>query len=145
MIISQNGIDLIKQFEGLRLNAYQDTGKVWTIGYGHTGEEAQPGNTITEKEAEDLLRKDCEYAENEVNKLSVEFTQNQFDALCSLVFNVGMNRLMNRYSIIRMITNNPYNERIPALWQATAVKDRTGTVLKGLQRRRILESNLYIK
>jgi len=146
MTISQKGIDLIKKFEGLRLKAYKDSGGIYTIGYGHTGEEAQPGNIITYKEAEILLRKDLQYAIDSINSINIELTQNQFDALCSLVYNMGFSRLVNRYSyLFNMIKANPYNEKIIALWEITGIKDKRGKIIKGLQLRRKLETQLYSK
>ncbi|MFC4728142.1 glycoside hydrolase family protein [Coralloluteibacterium thermophilus] len=90
MSISDAGIDLIKGFEGLRLTSYQDSAGVWTIGYGHTGPEVGPGQTITQAQAEALLRQDVGWAENAVrNNVQVPLGQGQFDALVSFTFNVG--------------------------------------------------------
>lgn len=87
--ISQAGIDLIKSFEGCKLTAYQDSVGVWTIGYGHTG-DVYPGMIITQEKAEELLRSDLKTAENAVNaKVIYPITQNMFDALVSLTFNIG--------------------------------------------------------
>ncbi|WP_273755884.1 lysozyme, partial [Bartonella sp. MM73XJBT.G] len=70
--ISQEGLALIKQWEGLRLNAYKDAIGVWTIGYGHTNSAGKPfvhkGMTMTEKQAEDLLRQDLRQFENTVEQ-----------------------------------------------------------------------------
>lgn len=93
MSISQNGIDLIKSFEGLRLTAYKAlvTEKYYTIGYGHYGSDVHPGQTITEKQAEDLLRKDLQAYVDGVNEgLKITVSQNQFDALVSLCYNIGI-------------------------------------------------------
>lgn len=90
MKTSQMGINLIKYYETLRLKAYQDTGGVWTIGYGHTGEEVKKGLVITEDKAEDLLREDLSVAEAAVTRLvPYGLANHQFDALVSLVFNIG--------------------------------------------------------
>ncbi len=87
--LSQNGVDLIKSFEGLRLNSYQDSAGVWTIGYGHTA-GVGPGQTITREQAESLLRQDVQWAQDAVrDNVDVPITQNQFDALVSFTFNVG--------------------------------------------------------
>lgn len=94
MKISQRGIDLIKQAEGLRLEAYQDSVRVWTIGYGHT-REVRVGQVITEKEAEGLLREDLDEFERGVLYATspVKLTQGQFDALVSFSFNLGLGSL----------------------------------------------------
>lgn len=95
MKISYIGLDLIKSYETLQLTAYRalKTEKYLTIGYGHYGPDVKEGQTITKEEATELLQKDVQTAENELNQLlrqNVLLTQNQFDALCSLVFNIGV-------------------------------------------------------
>lgn len=95
MKISYIGLDLIKSYETLQLTAYRalKTEKYLTIGYGHYGPDVKEGQTITKEEATKLLQQDVQTAENELNQLikqNVLLTQNQFDALCSLVFNIGV-------------------------------------------------------
>jgi lysozyme len=87
---SEAGISKTKEFEGLRLAAYQDVGGVWTIGYGHTGKGVSRGRTITQAEADELLRADIQWAVDCVNKaVTVPINQNQFDAMVDFTFNVG--------------------------------------------------------
>ncbi len=91
MRTSQDGIDLIKHFEGFRPELYTCQGGKPTIGYGHVLRpgEAYPDG-ITEAEAEELLRRDVGWAERCIERcVEVELTQGQFDALVSLVFNIG--------------------------------------------------------
>jgi lysozyme len=89
MYISKQGLDLIKQFEGLRLKAYLCPAGVWTIGYGHT-KGVYPGMVITEELADKFLIDDVWQFEREVESLvQVPVTQGQFDALVSFAFNVG--------------------------------------------------------
>lgn len=89
--ISGSGLHMIEQFEGLRLNAYQDSGGVWTIGYGHTG-GVRAGQHITQAQAEQYLASDVGWAQNAVrNNVHVPLTQHQFDALVSLTYNLGPN------------------------------------------------------
>ena len=99
MQCSQRGIDLIKSFEGFSLTAYHgkcDRAGLYTIGWGHA-RGVRPGDKITLEQAEKLLREDIRDAENVVNLDYVSgrdkplVTQNEFDALCSLVFNIGSN------------------------------------------------------
>ncbi|MCM1089136.1 MAG: lysozyme, partial [Muribaculaceae bacterium] len=79
----QAGLDLIKKFEGCRLTAYKCPAGIWTIGYGHTG-GVQTGQTITQAQADDLLKKDLAKFEANVNKYSkYGWRQNEFDALVS--------------------------------------------------------------
>lgn len=94
MKISEKGIELIKNLEGLRKTAYQDTGNKWAIGYGHTAainnKPISKGMTITEEQATELLQNDLAYIEAVINKsVNVSLSQSQYDALCSLVFNIG--------------------------------------------------------
>lgn len=89
MKISERGFELIKQFEGLRLQAYPCSAGVWTIGYGHTA-GVQSGDVITAPQADAFLRDDVTLSERIVNKyVSVSLTQYQFDALVSFTFNLG--------------------------------------------------------
>jgi len=92
MRTSERGLRLIKQHEGLRLNAYLDPVGVWTIGYGHT--PAKRGQVITLEQANRLLIEDAATAERAVLRhVKVPLTQGQFDALVSFVFNLGEGRL----------------------------------------------------
>lgn len=88
--LSQNGLDLIKHFEGLRLKAYRCSAGILTIGYGHTGADVKVGAVISKEKAEELLRADVAQFERDVmSLLKVPVTQSQFDALVSFAFNVG--------------------------------------------------------
>lgn len=89
--ISPAGLELVKSFEGLQLRAYKDIVGVLTVGYGHTGKDVHESMTITEAQAEALLRADMAGACADVQNLpmSALLNDNQFSALASLVFNVG--------------------------------------------------------
>jgi lysozyme len=94
---NQAGLELIESFEGLRLQSYQDSVGVWTIGYGHT-KGVKPGQTITQPQAEAFLQQDLGVAEAAVNGLDEALTDNQFAALVSFTFNLGggnLNKLMS--------------------------------------------------
>src|ERR1700728_4930363 len=87
---SNTGLALTQEFEGLRLTAYQDSVGVWTIGYGHTGTDVHRGLSVTQERATELLTQDVSSAVAHVNRLvTIELTQNQFDALVDFVFNAG--------------------------------------------------------
>ena len=94
MKLSQKGVEFIKSHEALRLKAYQDSKGVWTIGWGHT-KNVRPGDVITREQAEQFIRDDIAWVERTFNADLVTgrdkplVTQNEFDALCSLVFNIG--------------------------------------------------------
>lgn len=139
--ISPKGVALIKEFEGLRLKAYPDPatgGAPWTIGVGHTG-GVKPGDVITEAKADEFLRADLERFEGAVNKLFPVTTQNQFDALVSLCFNVGEGNLSS--STLRTLHNHGQYEAAQAQfkrWNRAAGKE-----MAGLTRRRSAEALLY--
>lgn len=89
MQTSNKGIDLIKRFEGLKLEAYRDSVGIPTIGYGHA-HNVKMGDVITGEQADKYLREDLLVAELTINtNVRVNLTQNQFDALASFVFNLG--------------------------------------------------------
>ncbi|MDE9494307.1 lysozyme [Xenorhabdus bovienii] len=98
MEISENGINKIKSYEGLRLHAYPDpaTGaEPWTIGYGHT-KGVKPEQVITEQQAETFLHEDLIPIYAEIQRIvKVPLTQGQFDALCSFIFNLGIGNFIH--------------------------------------------------
>ena len=89
MNISENGLNLIKSFEGCRLTAYRCPAGVWTIGWGHTG-GVYEGQTITQAQADEMLVSDLASYERKVDKYSsYGWNQNEFDALVSFAYNIG--------------------------------------------------------
>lgn len=95
MRVSKAGLSLIKEFEGLRLEAYRCQADVLTIGYGHT-RDVKPGDKITAETAEKMLVDDVSVFELAVSKaVTAPLTQNQFDALVSLAFNIGATAFTN--------------------------------------------------
>ena len=138
---SQRGIDLIKQFEGLRLTAYQDMVGVWTIGYGHTGPDVKPGLTITQQQAEQLLINDLVQFERRVNDLvTVQINQNQFDALVSFSYNLGVGALQ-KSTLLRLLNAGSYK---PAADEFPRWNRAGGNVAAGLTRRRYAERQLFL-
>lgn len=143
-----NNIEIIKRHEGLRLFAYLPTpNDVWTIGYGHT-KTAKPGMRITEAQAEELLRSDIRWVEDTINRLvKVNINQNQFDALGSLVFNIGASQF-SKSSVLRRLNAGEYEEAANAFLMWNKQKDKkTGkmNVLPGLVKRRQEERALFLK
>ena len=102
MRTSQNGINMIKSFEGCVLHAYDDGFGNLTIGYGHCANDVYKGQTITESEAEQLLINDLKRFENHVNAYNYiyNFNQNEFDALISFAYNIGSIDEMTRNGTI---------------------------------------------
>lgn len=141
-------IEIIKRHEGLRLQAYLPTpNDVWTIGYGHT-KTATQGMRITEAQAEELLRSDIRWAEDTISRLvKVNINQNQFDALGSLVFNIGASQF-SKSSVLRRLNAGEYEEAANAFLMWTKQRDKkTGkmNVLPGLVKRRQEERALFLR
>ena len=137
---SDNGFALSKSFEGLRLTAYQDVGGVWTIGYGHTGPNVRAGLTITQAEADALLRSDVEDAVTCVNRaVNVPITQNQFDALVDFCFNCGRGSQLQS-TLLRKVNIGDFAGAAAqfALWDHAG-----GEVVEGLVKRRTAEAELF--
>lgn len=136
--ISEKGLNLIKQFEGCRLRAYQCSAGVWTIGYGHTVGVRQ-GQTITQAQAEEYLKQDCKKFENYVNNKSYvpiteQLNQNQFDALVSFAYNCGQGNL-------KTLCAGRSTAQIAAA--LPKYNKAAGKVLSGLVRRRAAEQKLF--
>ena len=142
MKTSENGINLIKNFEGCKLTAYLCPAYVWTIGYGHTGSDVASGMVITKEKAEELLKQDLIVHENNVNRLvKVPITQNQFDALVSFEYNVGYAAFASS-TMLKMINKGDFKGASKQfdLWVYANHK-----VLLGLVRRRNAEKELFLK
>ena len=137
MMINDKGIYLIKSFEGLRLKSYKalPTEKYFTIGYGHYGADVKEGQTITEAEAEALLRADLKKYEAKVNKYSAyNWNANEFSALVSFAYNIGnIDGLTKKGERSR--------EEIKKVW--TSYSKAGGKELPGLLRRREAELKLF--
>ena len=137
--INAAGLELIKSFEGLRLQAYRDSVGIWTIGYGSTS-NVKAGDTITEAQASARLIADLATAEGAVEKfITVPLNDNQFAALVSLTFNIGAEAF--RRSTLRKKLNAGDYAAVPgqlALWVKGA-----GKTLPGLVRRRKAEADLW--
>lgn len=141
MKTSEKAIELIKSFESLRLKAYKCPAGVWTIGYGHT-KDVKASMVISQQQAEILLREDLAQIESEVNKMTtyVELSQEQFSALVSFAFNVGIGALRGS-TLLKKVRQNPQDLSIKdefGKW----VKSK-GATLPGLVRRRKAEADLY--
>ena len=139
MKISQEGIDLIKHFEGCELESYLCSAGVLTIGYGTTKNVVE-GMKISQNQAEELLAKDLEEFEGYVEDLiDVPLEQNQFDALVAWTYNLGPTNLKN--SSLRKVLNKGAYDEVPA--QMRRWNKSNGEVLNGLVRRREAESLLF--
>jgi GH24 family phage-related lysozyme (muramidase) len=140
MRISANGIALLREFEGLRLVAYQDPVGIWTIGFGHT-KTVRPGQRISMERAEQLLREDLAVFERCVDRVvSVPLNRNEFDALVSWAFNVGCGAVA-RSTLVRKLNAG---DRAGAADEFLRWNKAKGQVLRGLTIRRAEERGMYL-
>jgi lysozyme len=140
MEYSAAGLALTKCFEGLRLTPYQDTGGVWTIGYGHTGPDVHAGRTIDEAEATALLMVDLQKAVDCVNgAVTTPLKQGQFDALVDFTYNAGCRGLLHS-TLLRRVNAG---ELDAAAVQYGLWVDAGGEVVSGLVRRRAAEAAMF--
>lgn len=145
MQTSDKGIALIKQFEGCKLTAYQDSVGEWTIGYGWTqpvdGKPIRAGMTIKQETAERLLKTGLVSYEIDVSRLvKVSLTQGQFDALVSFTYNLGA-RSLSTSTLLRKLNAGDYAGAADEFlrWNKAG-----GKVLNGLTRRREAEHALFL-
>ena len=136
------GRNLIKQFEGLRRTAYLCPAGVWTIGYGHT-KGVREGDTVTDEEADIMLQQDLKAAEDTVNAQGLALSQLQFDALVSLVYNIGSGNFQSSTLLKKLRENVKPNAQLEKWWKVW--NKAGGQTLKGLERRRLAEYTLYSK
>ena len=141
MKTGKKGIELVKSFEGLKLTAYRCPSGVATIGYGHT-KNVTSNMKITPAEADKLLREDLSEAETAVNRENLPINQNQFDALVSLVFNIGADAFRGS-TLLKMIRINPQSINIRTEFGKWC--KAKGSTLPGLALRRKAETNLYFE
>lgn len=140
MKTSDNGIKLIKEFEGCKLYAYRDSVGIPTVGYGHT-KNVKMGMSITQAQAEQFLREDIEPIERVLNAMNINFKQQQFDALVSWAFNLGTGALKSSTMYKYIIARRP---DLDITDQLVKWHNAGGKPLLGLMRRRCAEANLFI-
>ena len=144
MRISYKGRSMLRQLEGDELEAYQDSVGIWTIGTGHTAAAGAPspraGMTITQQESDAILARDLIATENGVLKaLTRQPTQNQFDAMVSLAFNIGVNGFARSSVVSRFNRGDDAGAAAAFLmWNKAG-----GRVLLGLDKRRRAEMKLF--
>ena len=140
MTTSRKGLQLIKEFEGLRLGSYKCPAGVWTIGYGHT-KGVKQGQVIDQGKADDYLVEDIAPIERLLNDLRINFRQEQFDALVSWIFNLGASAFQRSTLYIRIGTNASDEEITD---QMVKWVNAAGKPLVGLKKRRIAEANMFL-
>jgi lysozyme len=139
--ISQNGINVLKSLEGCRLKAYKDESGHWTIGWGYAGIDVWDGLMITQFEADDLLYKEMALREDAINELvQINLNQNQFDSLCSFVYNVGIQAFADS-TMLKLLNAGDYQaaaDEFPR-WIYSE-----GIISDILVKRRATERNLFL-
>lgn len=144
-MISNNGLKLIKEFEGFRANAYLDSAGIWTIGYGtiryENGNKVKPGEVITLEDAEIALITDVNRRAGAVKGLvKKQINQNQLDALISFAYNLGLGAL-ERSTLLKKVNMNPADPTIRDEFMKWVKAG--GNVVQGLVNRRKKEADLY--
>jgi len=145
MKTNEEGLNLIKHFESLRLEAYKDSVGVWTIGWGHTGLSHKDGSVysgrvITEDKANELLKLDLKWSEEAVTKhVKVTLNPNQFSALVSFTFNLGETNF-RKSTLLKKLNLGDY---FSTSMEFEKWCNAGGKRLKGLYRRRLSERNLF--
>lgn len=146
MTVDSAGVDLIGQFEGLRLNAYDDGVGVWTIGWGTTvypnGQKVKKGDKITLDQAKQYKAHDLVKFEKAVNDaVKVSLNQNQFNALVSLAYNIGVSAFTNS-TLLKRLNEGDYKA---AADQFLVWVNAGGKRMQGLVNRRNKEREVFLK
>ena len=139
MTTNNEGLLLIKKFEGCKLTAYKCPAGKWTIGWGHTG-NVQEGDKITLAQAETLLRMDLVSREKWLTLLNLRLNDNQFAALISLIYNIGQGNFL-KSAVYKLVSINPNDPAINKAFLRHVYA--AGKKLPGLERRRLDEIELY--
>ncbi|OTG87179.1 lysozyme [Acinetobacter sp. ANC 4558] len=143
--ISEKGYALIREFEGFRANAYLDSAGIWTIGFGTikiNGKPVKKGDTCTKEQAEQWLKLDCLWVDACLDKyITIVVTQNQFDALASLVYNIGE----TAFKSSTLLTKLNAGDFKAAADNFDRWVNAGGKRLQGLVNRRAKEKELFLK
>ena len=139
MHLSENGYNFLKSIEGYKHKPYKDSNGLYSVGLGHNGKDVNPNKIYTDEEIKKLFEKDKIRFEADVNKIFDEkfMNQNMFDACFSFAYNVGN---IAKTELGRMISNNPYDDRLREFWEYTYTNGKKN---KGLVARRKKEVELY--
>ncbi|WP_035357747.1 lysozyme [Acinetobacter calcoaceticus] len=145
MSLSVDGVNQICNFEGLKLSAYDDGTGVWTIGYGTTrypnGKRVSEGDRCSLEQAKTYMQHDLKIFERAVNSsVKVPLKQNQFDALVSLTYNIGVGAFKHS-TLLKKLNSGDYKE---AANQFDVWVNAGGKRLQGLVNRRAMEKKLFL-
>jgi len=139
LVYSGTGLALTENFEGIKLNSYQDSGGIWTIGFGHTHGVTE-GMSCTMEQAYEWLTEDTQSAVNTVNKLvNFQLNQEEFDALVDFVYNLGAGNFASSTMLKLLNQGNLFNAALEFVkWVHCG-----GKVVQGLLNRRIAETKEF--
>lgn len=140
MVTSSKGVKALASEEGEVLESYQDVAGTWTVGIGNTS-HAGPGITITKAKSRALLKKDLKIAEDAINRLvKVDLSQNMFDSLSSLVFNIGVGAFA-KSTLLKKLNKGDY---LGAADEFLKWRKAGGRVISGLVKRRARERAMFL-
>lgn len=140
-MVNDAGVALVREFEGCRLDAYRCPAGIPTIGYGATGPDIRMGMKWTQEEADERLAEDlARFAEGVERLVLVDLTDNQFAALVSFAYNVGLGALAGS-TLLRKLNADDFQG---AADQFARWNKGGGRVLPGLVRRRAAERDLFL-
>lgn len=143
MKVSPYGVQFIKSFEGLELTSYQCSSGVWTVGYGFTGPTVGPETKLTQAEADELFAEIIQQFEDQVReRLKVQVNQNEFDALVSFAYNVGISAFSSS-TLLKLLNANATREIVASEFSRWT-KDGNGNPIEGLRIRRAKEKELFL-
>lgn len=143
-MITQKGLEFLRNKEGLRLEAYQCTGKKWTIGYGHT-KDVKEGDVCTLEQAEQWLFEDCQDVIKGLQNIGFkrDLNENQWVALLSLIFNIGIGHFMQSTVKKELLKTKWLKSELTKAWKAWRMAD--GKIDAGLVARRKEETKLFFE
>lgn len=139
--------NFVKTWEGLKLKAYKDIAGIWTIGYGMTfypnGTSVKAGDTITAKQADEMFAQTLQkFAQGVEDSIKTKVTNNQFAALVSFAYNVGLGAF-RKSTLLKLVNENPNNPEIRQQFMRWVYSG--GNRVQGLVNRREKEANLYFQ
>lgn len=142
--INSAGLQIITDSEVLRLTAYLCPAGKWTIGWGHTGSDVHEGLSISEGKARTLLQQDVRFVEDNLDLLLPDLTDNQFSALVSLIFNIGLGNFVNSTLFKKLRNGDVMGAALEfPRWNKARVKGDL-VPLRGLSIRREREQKLFL-
>jgi lysozyme len=146
MRVSDKGIEFIKQWEKLALDAYNDGAGYMTIGFGHRIRDGENFKRIDEEKARDLLMSDVEDVEVALTDcIERDISQEQFDAVCSLGFNIGITAFKRSKLLYKLNTGRPFRECVTEFdkWVFAGSKKMAGLIKRRAAERRLFETGEY--